>query len=416
MLFSYKKDLVINYFYYAAGFIIPGILSFLLIPFILRNFGAGIYAQYSIAFNTLSVVTMFCYGWIGHSYIRFYSATNDQLNILASKFLFRSLLAGFAVFACLIFLLTDVSLHDFVLLIPAFFLSGYYSFKLMVFQAKQKAKKIALSEIIRTVVNIGIPLCFTLLYKQAPGSLALLLYTLSLSYGIPIIFVLSNPLLRPVGNTNIAEKDNDLASKFKTYGIPVAVFLSLALALSVNDRFIIAKLMGNTDAGNYAAVYDILNKGVGFICTPVIMTFYPYIVKQYNEGSKEVALLSLKKSILLEILIFLSGLVVLYFAGNYLLQFVLKDAMQPGTLYLSLLIYAGVFAWQLAMLLHKPLELRMQTKHLAIGVGIAFAVNIAANYYLIGRFHDVTLAAYTTIGSSLLYIIYVLFFSLKKHA
>lgn len=415
MLFTYKKELVINYLYYSMGFILPGLLSFLLIPLILRNFGAEIYAQYSIAFNTLSVISMFCYGWIGHSYIRFYSTGEIQLNKLSSKLILRSLLVGFLILSVLIFFVTKITLLDFVFVVPAFFLSGYYSFRLMILQAKQQAKKIAVSEIIRTSVNLGIPLIYSLFFQNAIKVLPLLLITLSCSYLLPLLFFLKDKTPAHDGINPNSISLSDLSKQFTNYGIPVAFFLSLALALTVNDRFIIAKILGDKMAGNYAAVYDILNKGVGFICAPVVMTFYPHIVKQYNNDNKEAAFLSLKKSVLLEIIIFLSGLVLLCFFGQFLLTFALKTEIENQTLYLAIIIYIGVCIWQLAMLLHKPLELRMQTKHLAIGVLIAFLINIIANYFLIKHFQNVLVAGYTTIASSIIYIVYIRYFSLKKN-
>lgn len=412
MLFSYKKELVINYAWYSMGFIIPGLLSFLLIPFILRSFGAEVYAQYSIAFNTLAVVTMFCYGWIGHSYIRFHSAGNEQLKGLASAFLLKSLLFGFVLFSVLIFTITDIIFSNYLVLIPAFFLSGYYSFTLMVLQVKGEAKKLALSEIIRTIINIVIPLGCYLIFENTIPALPLLICTLCFSYAVPILFVLKNFIVNPISEINKTDT-HTFKEQLIRYGFPVAVFLSISLALSVNDRFIIAKLIDYKSSGNYAAIYDVMNKGVYFICAPVLMTFQPHIVKQYNDQNKKGALLSLKKAILLETLIFLTGFIMLLLVGKYLLPFILKEAITPDTFKLATLLYIGVFIWQLNMLLHKPLELRLQTKHLAIGVAIAFLLNISANFILLKKYQDTMIAGYTTVGASLFYTAYIIFFSLK---
>lgn len=416
MLFSFKKELVINYFYYSLGFIIPGVLSFLFIPFVMRSYGAGVYAQYSLIFNTLSTVSIFCYGWVGQSFIRFYSKEEAGLLGTVSKFLWKSLLAGSFFFSILVFLITNISFENFLLLIPSFFLAGYYSFFLLTCQAKQDAKRVAISEALRTMIIIGLPL-FCYLFFSDEYALKVLLISLFISYLIPLMTVLKKDSGASYFFFNREEGEvfSVMEKKIKSYGIPVALFLSLSLALSVNDRFIIAKFLGYKDSGNYAALYDILNKGVAFSCSPVVMTFYPHIVKEYNAKNEQGAYISLAKAILMELCIFLSGFIILYFWGDVLLAFIFKNSVPPGFRQFLSIVYTAVFVWQIAMLVHKPLELRMKTKHLAIGVSIALIVNLVLNWVFISKYKDVSIAAYTTLGSSLLYIFYVAFFSLKRN-
>ncbi len=415
MLFSFKKELVINYLYYSLGFIIPGILSFLFIPFVMRSYGAGVYAQYSIAFNTLNTVSAFCYGWVGHGYIRFYSTNSTNLYSTAVKLLIKSLLLGLIVFTGIIFFVADISFADYCLLMPAYFLSGLYSFSLMICYAKQKARLVAVAETVRTIISVFVPF-IVFLFLGNLQALPVLLLSLMLSYIMPLIIVMKNAGI----DHSIFKKgvtfiyNTDTAKKLTGYGLPLALFFSFLMALMVNDRFVIARLLSYTASGNYAALYDAVNKAVTFATAPIAFTFHAHIVKQYNDGNKKGAYASVGKALALQLGIFIAGFILLYVAGPLLLALLFKNDIPVGYMQMAYFIYAGVFVLQMAVIVHKPLELKMQTKHLARGIILAFIFNVAANYILIGQFKSVFVAAYTTLGASIIYLVYVAFFSIKR--
>lgn len=414
----FKKHLVVNYVYYLLGIIIPGLMSFLFIPFVTRNYGAEIYARYSIAFNTMSVVSMFCYSWVAQSYIRLYSKEEPGLDKAASKYLWLSLVIGLVIFVFCIFLTTDIEVTYISFLVPSFILSGYYYFFLFACQAQQKAKLVAVSEAVRTGTILLLPL-FCSYFLKKEYALYILLISLFLSYLIPIVIFLS----KTVGNTSLFLFNRIpgnllplMGKQIKTYGIPVAFFLSLSLALAVNDRFLMAQLLDYKTSGNYAAIYDVLNKGVTFICSPVIMTFHPHIIREYNFGNKKGAYASIIKALMLEVLIFITGFFALCFFSVFLLHFIYENEVPNGFRELVFILYIGVFVWQFAMLIHKPLELRMRTKWMAVGAFIAFLLNFLCNYFLLKQYQNALIAAYTTLGASLFYFVYVLFFSLRNRS
>ena len=409
------NKIILNLGYYSFGIIIPGVLSFLLIPVIIGMYSPAVYAEYSLVFNSLAIVSMFCYGWVGQSYIRFYSSSGEAVQGLTLQLLRFSLLAGFIVFTVLVFLISKLSLSKFLFFIPAFFLSGYYSFFLISCQAKQQALAVAKSELVRAIVNIALPLIFYLVFKRL-HAIEVLSFTLCISYLLPLILFSGRLYVRPfrISNVLAGTDSQKMQTGILQYGLPIAVFLSVSLALSVNDRYFIARFMNYETAGKYAAVYDVCSKGVTAICSPVLMAFYPYIAQQYNDGHAGAAYKSLQKALLIEGLIFITGFVFLWFGLDTLLQFVLRESVPGNFRYIALLVYAGVFLWQIAMLLHKPLELQKKTIHLAIGVILAFVCNLAANYFLIQQYHNVAIAAWTTLGGSVIYVLYIAIFLLKR--
>ena len=356
---------------------------------------------------------MFCYSWVGHSYIRFYSNQNKNLDVTAARFLKLGLAAGCLVFVSLSLTISGTNAWLLVFTIPVLCMSVFYNFNLNVNQAKQQAKQVAVAEIMRTAIGISFPL-LAIFFIQPLYAMEILLLSLLLSYMSPLLYLSNKKKNAGDELMQTPAASSDIKKQIKDYGIPIAFFVSISLALTVNDRYLIAHLMDYKSAGNYAAVYDVMNKGVSFACAPVLMAFFPHIAKQFNDGDKAAAYSSIKKALLLEAVIFFAGLGGIALFGKFIFEFLLKQPITAYTMQLVYILYAGVFVWQATMLIHKPLELRLQTKYMALGVFIAFTGNIVANYFLIKQYHDVMMAAWTTLGSSLLYLFFIIFIIFAK--
>jgi len=390
---------------------VSGILSFLMIPLVVQLCGKAVYGVYSIIFNTLSIVAMFCYAWIGQSYIRFYSQQKNQLDIVSERLLRKSLLVGFCFFVPLSILLTSASIGELIFFMPSFFLFGYYCYYLLVFQAKQKAVLIMICEIIRTAINILVALTLLQFFGNK-HSIEILAVALFFSYLLPLMILIYKNKLNKVELDN--KSVQAITKQIVQFGIPIALFLSGSLALSVNDRFLISYLINKESAGTYAAIYDVMNKGVIAVFSPILMTFYPVIAKLYNEKKEEEAFLKLKKLLMLEMCLMAVGFVLLIFVCPYLLKIVFKQEASPELFQITYLIFIGVCLWQIAMLVHKRLELKSQTKYMAIAVFIAFLVNVTANYFFLKTSNNLMIPAITTIAGSVVYIILVKVFSQKN--
>jgi O-antigen/teichoic acid export membrane protein len=401
----------LNFIFYAAGIIISGILSFLLIPIIVQLCGKEVYGTYSLIFNSLSVTGMFCYAWVGQSYIRFYSQKKNQLSSVSNKLLKKSLVIGFCFFVILSLIITTTSIVELVYFMPTFFLFGYYCFYVLVFQAKQKASLIMMCEILRTSINIIVAMILLNVFgtKHSIEILAIALFS---SYLVPLIIL---HLKNKEKHTVLNELEiKAITKQIISFGIPIAFFLSGSLALSVNDRFIISKLVNKESAGTYSAIYDMINKGIIAIFSPILMTFYPIIANLYNNNNDEQAIKKINKLILFELGLMTSGFIVLVFVCPYLLELIFKQKVDDHLQKVTYLIFIGVCLWQIAMLAHKPLELKQKTKFMAFAVFAAFIINASANYFFLKNSTDLIIPAITTIVGSVVYITIVLYLSNKK--
>ena len=151
-----------------------------------------------------------------------------------------------------------------MLLVPAFFLLGNYNFFLLTCQAQQKTIWVAWSESVRACLNIGLPLILYFIFGKI-YAFEILVFSLTAAHLLPLLLFAHK--VRPPGQDNPGQEGKDITAKairqqVLQYGIPVAFFLSFSLALSVNDRYLIAKFIDYDTAGKYASLYDIINRSV----------------------------------------------------------------------------------------------------------------------------------------------------------
>ena len=143
-------------------------------------------------------------------------------------------------------------------------------------------------EIIRTAINILVALTLLQFFGNK-HSIEILAVALFFSYLLPLMILIYKNKLNKVELDN--KSVQAITKQIVQFGIPIALFLSGSLALSVNDRFLISYLINKESAGTYAAIYDVMNKGVIAVFSPILMTFYPVIAKLYNEKKEEEAFL-----------------------------------------------------------------------------------------------------------------------------
>jgi hypothetical protein len=145
------------------------------------------------------------------------------------------------------------------------------------------------------------------------------------------------------------------------------------------------------------------------------MTFYPVITQLHNNNEKQLALKKINKLIWIEVLLIFVGLILLIVICPYLLELIFKQKANTNLQWTTCLVFVGVCLWQIAMLVHKPLELQQKTELMAVAVIIAFVVNVSLNYFLITKNSSLVIPAITTITGSLVYIGIVVSFSIKKN-
>jgi O-antigen/teichoic acid export membrane protein len=221
---------------------------------------------------------------------------------------------------------------------------------------------------------------------------------------VSLIFGIQPAIQRNISNGQI---DQSLGIKFLKFGFPITVWLFISNLFNLADRFLIEHFFNLEVVGTYSAVYDFIYKISGFLCMPVLLAFHPAITKKWNDGFSEDAFRLIKKALFFEVLLTVAVAIFFYFFGEYFFHTVIH-LKATNLLGMIVPLVISSMLWQMAMLIHKPLELHLATLVMLLGITLSMFFNIALNIYLL-PIYGYQIAAITTLAGTCFYIIYTLF-------
>ncbi|MFV8356743.1 oligosaccharide flippase family protein [Flavobacterium sp. XS1P32] len=398
-----------NFSIYFLGLFLSGLISFMTIPLIVKIYGVEKYGDFSLVQNVILILISFGGGWLNQCVLRF--------NNFSYKF-------KIGIFQLSFIILIPLSLICFgiiKLIGNNFWISligvltlifGSISVLLITFyQSKSNAKKSIFFDFIRIFSFVFCIYGLSYLFKEV-DSLSLLIGSFFLSYLISFLFLLRidyrfivvsiKIFLKQLNLkkiSNLINENNHLIS----YGWPIALWFTISAILNISDRYIISYYLTDNDLGTYSAIYDLLYKGVTLVYSPVLVAGYPIMAQKFNQGFKKDAFRFLKKLILFEILIFAFIIVVSYFYKSFFIDQIVCIPLTSSSVGLVLPIVTGAFIWQLAMLVHKPLEFELKTVTMLLFISIALLFNVGLNFLFIPHF-GILFAAYSTLFSATVYL------------
>ena len=393
--------------YYYLGKIIPGLIGFLLPPLLIRILGVSYYGEYSLLQSSLLLTSTFVTGWLGQSFMRFYSSKENKkdysnffyqlifwINIISTPFVFTVIiLLGYNWALSILYSITYFSLNLFSLLT-------------IENNTKLFSKKVVFADGIRAITFIITPIILYFLDFSKPDNYIFFIFLGGLiSYSIASIYLQKQFF----SNLRITFKINKIwLREMLKYGTPIAFWMVTAYLLNISDRFIIKYFLGFEEVGIYSAIYDIFYKLMTFAFMPLLMAFQPIIIKLFNEGQTQKVDSIIKKVIFFLITIFIILFILVYFLKSYIIIDFLNLSLQKSDS-IILPIFVGAFIWNLSMFVHKPLELKKKTNIMLYGVMLAFTFNLIGNIIFIPTYGLIA-AAYTTLLSTLVYLVYVIIY------
>jgi O-antigen/teichoic acid export membrane protein len=234
-----------------------------------------------------------------------------------------------------------------------------------------------------------------------------------ISYVAPVLFI----ILKDSGNTpgmlRRQERHgfiNQSSGKFKiflSYGIPLTFWFVASSLIGVFSRYVMDYHLPISDVGYYSAVYDMTSKGCQLVFTPFLAAVYPLISKLYNEGQRMKSYNVIRNLVLIELAIAVPLGLGLYYLTGFYLESIIGVSVYSFSRRLVMIIFAGSFLWQLAMLLHKPLELRLRTRQMLLSVIISLVMNIVLAVIFIPKFGMIA-GGYATLAGVIVYILLTL--------
>ncbi len=350
--------------YYFLGLIVPGLLNAAMIPIIKHLLGTEIFGAYSLKFNFLLLLMATLIGGICQGVIRFKVGAENkmpvfyqQVFLLAKYLLIPVIIICFGLF---LFIFHQTTLLSFLFVLCV--IGGSLQNVLMgIAQANFQSKFIMLSEGIRAVVFFLCSIIALSFIKHYPQEL--LFVCLFLSY------VVSDMLLAKKNKITVANifgfirlKENAFKTKdFLKYGFPLSLWLATYYLCTYLDKPLLAHDFGLTIQGNYQALFDIIFRGITGFMSPFPIAVLPILTHAFQQEKKQNAFNLLRKLIVVQIAIMLTGAVFYWFFGFDILAKILSIPFTNDYKISGLIMIVACMVWQIGILNHKPFKLEKRT-------------------------------------------------------
>ena len=178
--------------------------------------------------------------------------------------------------------------------------------------------------------------------------------------------------------------DKNLFKKLLVYGLPIASANLLEELTKVSDRFMLAGLQDNAQAGLYAVGYDLSGSSIMMIMAVINLAAYPVIISLLEDGKVDESNEYFRQYTVLLFAIAIPSVVGLNLVGPDLVYLLIDKDFQDSVTFLLPWITTAIFLMGIQIFYF---DLAFQLGHHTIGIakiGIAIAtVNIGLNYWLI---------------------------------
>ncbi len=357
-------------------------MNFMAIPIFKHLLGDSIYGSFNLLFTSLVIANTALVGWITQSIVRLHHAEKNDREFVSSCLYTSAIVSLCAIpIAAIILGLAHISLPLIIVYCVTLFASSQQVTLVAVGQATFNAKLILFTEAVRTSIYFGLGFLFLYFFGQSYG-VVLLLLALFISYTASATLLsrklkLPRYLLKPPALHIIKKTGGQL---FR-YGFNLMLWIFFSYVILFADRYMISIYFNSKVSGNYAALYDLISRSIILLSAPFLTSSFPVMAREFELGkSKQVAAL-IRKLVLAEVAGMLLAIILYYAFGFNILKSLLKlKQVDINFRETGLLIMIGTFIFQIAMMLHKKLELLKRTRQMlfciVFSVVISFSINI----------------------------------------
>jgi O-antigen/teichoic acid export membrane protein len=405
-----RSALVWDSLRYFGSKVVPGFMGLVSVPIFIRLIGLDQYGRFAVTIPILMAVAGASSGWLAQGVLRFHPVTNAAdaheatfdravrggtiATVLVTSVVLAMVLAGlhYPLLTSLVSLAFCLSLV-------------LYTLTLVKSQAQLQPAVVLRREIVRSVGGFVIPVALIVITGRKQFEFVLLgqalAYTIAFLHGSGWLGHVNEP-------GPIRKLPSDTSSTGKTirqlwrFGWAVGLWLLLSQGLPVIDRWTIQRFASYTSAGVYASLYDVAIRSFSFLVFPLTQAAHPRIMRAWNEGRFAESHRIIRYSVLSQLIIFVTVFGGVFFAARRITRFILGFDDPVATRMLPVLLVGG-FLWQLALLLHKPLEIAQRTGAMLVAMAAVVMLNIAACFQFIPRF-GFQAASYILVLSACSYI------------
>lgn len=407
LFLRFKKD----YFNYLISVILPALIISISVPVFKHLLGAAAYGNFSLYYNAVLIFTATTSGWITQSIYRFYPSCTNQAQF-AKLTIYISGKTQFIFFLPVLFVIWYTSnnfLFAIIICLAIFFTSMQFSY-MAIAQSSFLSKKTIFSETIRAVSYILISVILLIIMPH--NYLYVLFIAVIISFLLAVLYLRRQTRDFLKKNETSAELTYKiLLKKFFNYGAPLSFWFVFAYLLSYVDKILILKNIGAEVQGNYQAIFDLLSKGITILMMPILTSMFPLLTQAYEKGQIVEIRQLIKKIILFEIGALIAACILYWWFGASILFMILKVPDENVYRLMGLIIIAGTFIFQIAMVVHKRYELKKMSYHLLGMIAAVFVIQLIF-YWIFRGFKNPLIYPLGYLIAATMYLLFVSFSTL----
>lgn len=368
------------YYLLASG--VPGIINFLAIYFYTRLLTPEEYGKYALVVAGVGLFNVVFFQWYRLALLRFFPAYERDprplISTLLASFLIALLLTGCTGLAVAT-LWPSPTLRPLIFLgITLLWTTAWFELNLELSRVQLMPKRYGGMAAFKSVSALAIGTSLTLIGPDAYGPLLGLLLGLLFAgaYG------LKNPIWRVQ-----PKLEREKISELFRYGAPLTATFALSYIVSASDRFILASVLGETEAGLYSAPYDLANQSLTLMMTIVNLAAYPLVVRALEAGGKDAANAQLSKNAVLLLAVALPSATGLAVLSPNIASVVLGDSFSATTaLLLPIVAIGSLLAGVRAYFFDLAFQLGRWTQGQILVMSVAAITNVLLNFLWIPRY------------------------------
>lgn len=397
---------------YFASKIVPGVMGLVSVPVFIRLIGLDQYGRFAVIVPLLMAIAGAGSGWIAQGILRFHPLATDGPQRLAVFDRAVKIGAGMSVLftaAALAALLAGMRYSVGTILISLVFCSSLlaYTIALSKLQAGLKAVSVLRREVLRSIAAFAIPVAIVAVTGAKRFELVVL--GQAIAYTIALLPEFRSPETVSKETADFIENELSISPQATEtvwqiwhFGWAVGLWLLLSQLFPVIDRWVIHRFAGYRNAGIYSSLYEVAIRSFSFFVFPLTQAAHPRIMRSWNARQFAASYKIIRYSVLFQLVVFVAVFGLVYPFKHQITQLILGFDDPIGAQLLPALIVGG-FLWQLALLLHKPMEIAHRTQAMLAAMMTVVVANVAGCFLLIPRF-GYSVAGYILAVSAGLYI------------
>lgn len=178
----------------------------------------------------------------------------------------------------------------------------------------------------------------------------------------------------------------ELTQKLLMYGTPLAASFFLDEIANLSDRYMLAWLVDEAEAGKYAVGYDLAGNSIMMVMNAINLAAYPMIVKLLDQKGKKAALDYFNTYVVLLLGISIPAVMGLSLVGPDLVHLMIGEEYQDSVILLLPWVASALFFMGLgAFYFHLPFQLGNKNFGIFKIAAITAVINLSLNFLLIPK-------------------------------